>query len=63
MTNEHEEDALKLALTQYSPAFQSWWMKCRPRRLTKEEGKSVLSMYVYITTNIMSRVIFTNIFA
>jgi hypothetical protein len=29
-----------------------WWMKCRPRRLTNEQGKSVLPMYVVFTTRV-----------
>jgi hypothetical protein len=62
-TDELLQDSLKLALTQNSPDCQKLVDEMQAQTSTNEQGKSVLSVYVAFTTNIMCRVIFTNIFA
>jgi hypothetical protein len=58
VTEEHLQDSLKLVLAQYSPAFTRRWMEYRPRRLTNEQGKPVLSMHVAFTINVSGVVLF-----
>jgi hypothetical protein len=61
MTDEHLQDSLKLALNQYSCEFQQMVDEMQAQT-SKEQGKSVLSMYVAFTTNLSCVVLLFQIF-
>jgi hypothetical protein len=52
MTDEHLQDSLKLALTQFSRDFQQMVGEMHAQTSHQRKGKPVISTYVAFTTNL-----------